>query len=75
MMEVTKILLGIPIFSILSFIYSIIGIGTIGITANTHQALTVKAQKAKSLLQHRPIMVTSCPTDRLPCAMRIPVQG
>ena len=75
MMEVTKILLGIPLFSLISFVYSIIGIGTIVITANTPQVLTFKAQEAKRLRQHIPRMVPSCPTDRLPYAMRIPVRG
>ena len=75
MMEVTKILLGIPIFSLLSFVYARFGIGTIGIAANTHQVLTIKAQTAKPLWQHRPRSVPSFPTDWLPYAMRIPIQG
>ena len=62
MMEATKILLGIPLFSLLFSVYAIIRIGTIGIAANTHQVLTIKAQTAKPLRQHRPISVTSCPT-------------
>ena len=52
-----------------------IGIGTIGITANTHQVLTVKAQNYKLLQQHRPRRFPSCLTDWLPYAMRIPVRG
>ena len=75
MMEVTKILLGIPFFSLLSLVYDRMGIGTIGITAFTHQVLNIKAQTAKPLRQHRPRRVPSCPTDWLPYAMRIPVRG
>ena len=75
MMEVTKILLGIPLFSLLSFVYARIGIGTIGIAANTHHVLTIKDQTAKPLRQHRPSRVPSCPKDWLPYAMRLHVRG
>ena len=74
MMEVTKILLGIPLLSLLFFIYARIGIGRIGIAANTHQVLNVKAQTAVPLQQHRPRRVTSWTTDWLPYAMIIPLQ-
>ena len=43
-----------------------IRIGKIGITANSHQVLTVKAQMAKTLRQHIPSRVPSCLTDWLP---------
>ena len=71
-MEATKILLGITLFSLLLFVYSIIGIGKIGILANTHQVLIVKAQTAESLRRHIPRRFPSCPTDWVPYAMRIP---
>ena len=63
MMEVTKILLGIPLFSLLYFAYVIIIMITIEGTANNQQVITVKAQTAKPIQQHRPIQVTSCPTS------------
>ena len=50
-------------------------IGTIGIMANTHHVLTVKAQTAKPLRQHIPIRVPSCLTDWVLYAMIIPVWG
>ena len=59
----TKILLGIPLFSLLSLVYARIGIGTIEVTANTQQVLDVPDQTAKLLRLHRPSRVTSCPTD------------
>ena len=59
----TKTLLGIRVFFILSLVYAIIGIGTIEVTANTQKVLAVLTQKAKTLRQHRPSRVTSCPTD------------
>ena len=59
----TKILLGIPLFSLLSFVYAIFVIGTIEVTANTQQVLAVPAQTDKPLRQHRPSRVTICPTD------------
>ena len=59
----TKILLGIPLFSLLSLVYAIIGIRTIEVTANTQKVLAVATQTSKTLRQHRPIRVTSCPTD------------
>ena len=71
-MEATKILLRIPLFSLLFFVYARIGIGTIGIPANTHQVLTVKAQTDESLRRHIPIRVLSFLTDWVPCAMKIP---
>ena len=71
-MEATKILLGIPLFSLLSLVYARIRIGRIGIPAKTHQVITAKAQTAESLRQHRPITVLSCPTDWIPYALRIP---
>ena len=49
-----------------------IRIGTIGIPEKTHQVLTVKAQTAVPLQQHRPRVVLSCPTDWIPYAMKIP---
>ena len=75
MMEVKKKLLGVPLFSLLIFVYAIIGIGTIVIPANTHQVLTIKDQMAKPLRQHRPRRVPSFPTDCLPYAIRIPLRG
>ena len=74
-MEVIKILLEIPLFSLLFFVYARIGIGTIGIAANTHHVLTIKSQTAKPLQQHRPRNVPGWPTEWLPYAMRIPLQG
>ena len=62
-MEVTKILLGIPLFYLLSLVYARIGIGTIEVTANVQQVLDVTSQTSKPLRQHRPSRVTSCPTD------------
>ena len=59
----TKTLLGINLFSLLSLVYARIGIGTIEVTANTHQVLAVPAQTAKPLRLHRPSRVISCPTD------------
>ena len=59
----TKILLGITLLSLLSFVYTRIGIGTIEVTENTQQVLAVLTQTAKPLRQHRPIQVTSFPTD------------
>ena len=73
--SMTKFLLGITLFSLLYFVYAIIGIGTIGITVNTHQVLTIKAQTAKLLRQHRPSRVPSCLTDWIPYAMASPVRG
>ena len=57
--------------------YSNVGIriGTIVIPANTHQVLTVNAQTAKSIRQHRPRRVPSFPTEWVPYAMRIPLRG
>ena len=52
-----------------------IRIGTIGITANTHQVLNINTQMDKPIRQHIPIRVPSFPTDWLLYAMRIPVQG
>ena len=52
-----------------------IRIGTIRIPANTHQVLTVKAQTAVQLRQQRPRRVPSWPTDWVPYATRIPLQG
>ena len=45
--SMTKILLGIPLFSIISLVYARIGIGTIEVTANTQQVLAVPDQTAK----------------------------
>ena len=59
----TKILLRIPLFSLLSLVYTRIGIGTIEVTANTQQVLAVPAQTAKLLRLHIPIRVTSCLAD------------
>ena len=59
--SVTKIFLGIPLFSLLSLVYARIGIGTIEVTANTQQVLAVPAQTAKPLRLHRPSRVISCP--------------
>ena len=58
----TKILLGIPLFSLLSLVYAGIRIGTIEVTANIQQVLAVPAQTAKPLQLHTPSRVTSCPT-------------
>ena len=69
----TKILPGIPLFSLLSLVYARIGIGTIEVTANTQKVLAVPDQKAKPLRQPRTIRVASCPTDWIPYAMAIPV--
>ena len=61
--SMTKILLGVPLFSLLSLVYARIGICTIEVTANTHQVLAVPAQTAKPLRLHRPSRVNSRPTD------------
>ena len=55
----TKNLLGIPLFSLLSLVYSRIGIGTIEVTAKIQPVLAVPDQTAKPLQQHRPSRVTS----------------
>ena len=55
----TKILLGIPLFSLLYLVYTIIRIGTIEVTANTQQVLAVPDQTAKPLRLHIPSRVTS----------------
>ena len=57
----TKILLGIPLFSLLSLFYARIGIGMIEVTANIQQVLAVPVQTAKPLQLHGPNQVTSCP--------------
>ena len=58
----TKILLGIPLFSPLSLVYARIGICTIEVTVNIQQVLAVPAQTAEPLRLHRPSRVTSFPT-------------
>ena len=58
------------------FAYKVgIGIGKIEVMENTQQVLAVPTQTAKPLRQHRPIQVTSCPTDWLLYAMAIHVRG
>ena len=65
----TKISLGVPLFSLLFLVYARIGICTIEVTANTQQVLAVPAQTGKPLQLHRPIRVTSWPTDWIPYSM------
>ena len=64
--SMTKILIGVPLFSLLFFVYARIRISRIEFTANTQQMLAVPAQKGKPLRLHRPSRVTSCPTDWVP---------
>ena len=68
----TKILLGVPLFSLISLVYVRIGIGTIEVTANIQQVIAVPDQTAKPLRLHRPSRVTSYLTDWIPYAMEIP---
>ena len=65
----TKMLLGIPLFSLLSLVYAIIVIGTIEVTENTQQVLAVPAQTAKPLRLHRPSRFTSCPMGFVYCKL------
>ena len=65
----TKILLGVPLFSLLFIVYARIRISTIEVTANTQQVLAVTAQTGKLLRLHRPSRVTSWPTEWVPYSM------
>ena len=67
--SMTNILLGIPPFSLLFLVYTRIRICTIEVRANTHQVLAVPDQTGKPLRLHRPIRVTSWPTDWGPYSM------
>ena len=60
--SMTKILLGIPLFSLLFIVFARIGICTIEVTANTQQVLAVPAQTAKLLQLHIPSRFISCRT-------------
>ena len=59
----TKILIGVPLFSLLFLVDARIRICTIEVMANTQQVLAAPAQTGKPLWLHRPSRVTSCPTD------------
>ena len=65
----TKILLAIPLFSLLFIVFARIGICTIEVTANTQQVLAVPAQTAKLLQLHIPSRVTSCRTGFVYCTL------
>ena len=65
----TNILIVVPLFSPLFLVYTRIRICTIEVTANTQQVLAVPAQTGKLLRLHRPIRVTSWPTDWLTYSM------
>ena len=56
--SMTKILLGVPLFSLLFFVYARIRICTIEVTANTQQVLAVPSQTAKPLRLHSVRYVT-----------------
>ena len=47
--SVTKILLGVPLFSLLFLVYARIRISTIEVDTNTHQVLAVSARTGKPL--------------------------
>ena len=59
----TKILLGVPLFSLLFLVYARIRISTIQVDTNTYQVLAVSARLGKLLQLHRPSRVTSCLPD------------
>ena len=64
--SMTKILPGVPLFSLLFLICARIRISTIEVKANTQQVLAVSALTGKPLRLHRPSRVASCLPDWLP---------
>ena len=58
--SMTKILLGVPLFSLLFLVYSRIRISTGEVKVNTQQVLAVSALTEKPLRLHRPSRVASC---------------
>ena len=61
--SMTKILLGVPLFSLLFIVYARIRISTKEVKVNTQQVLAVSALTGKPLQLHIPIQVASCLPD------------